>query len=92
MKKIGEILVENSFISLDALNQAIQEQKKSDDKLGEILIKNGDLTEDNLNTRWIDHPIYNMMNISDGSCLCNLFWCQGKSCDFFYCKDNTNMR
>ena len=48
MKRIGEILVENSFISLDALNEAIQEQKNSDKKLGEILIETGHLTEDNL--------------------------------------------
>ena len=48
MKRIGEILVENSFISLDSLNEAIQEQKNSDKKLGEILIENGHLTEDNL--------------------------------------------
>ena len=37
MKRIGEILVENNFISLDSLNEAIQEQKNSDKKLGEIL-------------------------------------------------------
>jgi len=48
MKRIGEILVENSFISLDALNEAIQEQNNSDKKLGEILIETGHLTEDNL--------------------------------------------
>ena len=39
MKRLGEILVENGFISLDALNEAIQEQQGSDGKkLGEILI------------------------------------------------------
>ena len=48
MKRIGEILVENGFISLDALNEAIQEQKDSDKKLGEILIENGHLSEENL--------------------------------------------
>ena len=48
MKRIGEILVENNFISLDSLNEAIQEQKNSDKKIGEILIENGHLTEDNL--------------------------------------------
>ena len=49
MKRIGEILVENGFISLDALNEAIQEQKDSDGKkLGEILIENGHLSEENL--------------------------------------------
>ena len=48
MKRIGEILVENNLISLDALNEAIQEQQNSDKKLGEILIEKGHLTEDNL--------------------------------------------
>ena len=48
MKRIGEILVENNFISLDSLNEAIQEQQNSDKKLGEILIEKGYLTEENL--------------------------------------------
>ena len=49
MKRIGEILVENSFISLDALNEAIKEQQDGDGKkLGEILIENGHLSEENL--------------------------------------------
>jgi len=48
MKRIGEILVENNLISLDSLNEAIQEQQNSDKKLGEILIEKGDLTEDSL--------------------------------------------
>ncbi len=49
MKRLGEILVENGFISLDALNEAIQEQQSSDGKkLGEILIENGHLSEDTL--------------------------------------------
>ncbi len=48
MKRIGEILVENNFISLDSLNEAIQEQQNSDKRLGEILIGKGYLTEENL--------------------------------------------
>ena len=48
MKRIGEILIEKGFISLDALNEAIQEQQNSDKKLGEILIENGYLSEENL--------------------------------------------
>ena len=48
MKRIGEILVEKGFISLDSLNEALQEQKNSDKKLGEILIEHGSLTEENL--------------------------------------------
>ena len=48
MKRIGEILVDNNFISLDSLNKAIQEQQNSDKKLGEILIEKGYLNEDNL--------------------------------------------
>lgn len=49
MKRIGEILIESGFISLDALNEAIQEQQDSDGKkLGEILIENGHLSEENL--------------------------------------------
>ena len=48
MKRIGEILVENNLISLDSLNEAIQDQQNSDKKLGEILIEKGHLTEDNL--------------------------------------------
>ena len=49
MKRLGEILVENGFISLDALNEAIQEQQSSDGKkLGEILVENGHLSQDTL--------------------------------------------
>tara|TARA_B100000900_G_scaffold51500_1_gene37910 strand:- start:1381 stop:3078 length:1698 start_codon:yes stop_codon:yes gene_type:complete len=48
MKRIGEILLENNFISLDALNEAILNQKESGKKLGEILVEMGYLTEENL--------------------------------------------
>ena len=48
MKRIGEILLENNFISLDSLNEAILNQKDSGKKLGEILVDMGYLTEQNL--------------------------------------------
>ena len=48
MKRIGEILLENNFISLDSLNEAILKQKDSGKKLGEILVDMGYLSEENL--------------------------------------------
>ena len=39
MKRIGEILVENNFISLDSLNEAIEEQKKNNFNIAEKISK-----------------------------------------------------
>lgn len=41
---LGELLRKMGAISEDELNEALQEQKKSGDKLGQILVRNGVLS------------------------------------------------
>ncbi|MCS5421541.1 MULTISPECIES: type IV-A pilus assembly ATPase PilB [Psychrilyobacter] len=45
---IGEILIEKKLITRDALEKALEEQKKTGEKLGEILIEMGYLDEENM--------------------------------------------
>ncbi|UUV19387.1 type IV-A pilus assembly ATPase PilB [Fusobacteria bacterium ZRK30] len=45
---IGEILVEKKLITKDGLEKALEEQKKTGEKLGEILIELGYLDEENM--------------------------------------------
>ncbi|MGB6129253.1 MAG: type IV-A pilus assembly ATPase PilB [Psychrilyobacter sp.] len=45
---IGEILIEKKLITKDGLERALEEQKKSGEKLGEILIELGYLDEENM--------------------------------------------
>ena len=40
-KKIGEILIEQGFISMEQLREALEEQKLTGEKVGEILVKKG---------------------------------------------------
>ena len=47
-EKIGDILLYEKVISQDQLNNALDEQKTTKDKIGHILIKNGSITEDEL--------------------------------------------
>lgn len=47
-KRLGEMLVLNSFITREQLNEALEEQKKSGLKLGQILIEKGFITEKQL--------------------------------------------
>lgn len=47
-KKLGELLVSNSLITQEQLNQALEIQRKSGLKLGQILIENGFITEKQL--------------------------------------------
>ena len=48
MKKLGEILVENSYISKSQLEQALEQQRENSELLGQILISLGYITEDEL--------------------------------------------
>jgi len=45
MKKIGQILIEKSGLSVEALGDALEKQAESGDRIGEILRKNGDIGE-----------------------------------------------
>jgi len=45
MEKIGEILINDCGLSVDALEKALEKQAESGGRLGEILIKNGDVDE-----------------------------------------------
>ncbi len=47
-KKLGEILLKANLISNDQLHQALQEQKKTGERLGSILVKMGFLEEDEI--------------------------------------------
>ncbi len=47
-KRLGEMLVLNSFITREQLNEALEDQKKSGLKLGQILIEKGFITEKQL--------------------------------------------
>lgn len=45
MEKIGEILINDCGLSVDALEKALEKQAEGGGRLGEILIKNGDVDE-----------------------------------------------
>jgi len=45
---IGEILIQKKLITREALEEALEEQKKTGEKLGEILIDLGYLEEENI--------------------------------------------
>jgi type IV pilus assembly protein PilB len=47
-KKIGEILLKASLITNDQLHQALQEQKKTGERLGSLLVKMGFIGEDEI--------------------------------------------
>ena len=47
-KKIGEILLKANLITNDQLQQALQEQKRSGERLGSLLVKMGFLEEDDI--------------------------------------------
>ena len=47
-KKIGEILLKANLITNDQLQQALQEQKRSGERLGSLLVKMGFLDEDDI--------------------------------------------
>ena len=47
-KKIGEILLKASLITNDQLHQALQEQKRTGERLGSLLVKMGFLAEDEI--------------------------------------------
>jgi predicted transcriptional regulator len=47
-KPIGQILMESGMITIDDLNDAIEIQKSSSQRLGEILIGMGAITEEEL--------------------------------------------
>ena len=47
-KKIGEILLKANLITNDQLHQALQEQKKTGERLGSLLIKKGFIQEDEI--------------------------------------------
>jgi len=47
-KPIGQILMESGMITIDDLNEAIEIQKSSSQRLGEILIGMGSITEEEL--------------------------------------------
>jgi len=47
-KTLGKILLEKHLISLEQLNEALEEQKKSKEFLGRILLKKGYIKEENL--------------------------------------------
>ncbi|MBI3998009.1 MAG: response regulator [Armatimonadetes bacterium] len=46
--RLGEILVENLFITPEQLERAIQAQTRSKKRLGQILVEHGDVTEDDI--------------------------------------------
>jgi predicted transcriptional regulator len=45
---IGQVLMESGMITIDDLNEAIEIQKSSSQRLGEILIGMGSITEEEL--------------------------------------------
>ncbi len=45
MKKLGEILVESGMISLEQIQQLLEDQKSTGKKLGELIVEKGILTE-----------------------------------------------
>ena len=45
---IGQVLMESGMITIDDLNEAIEIQKSSSQRLGEILIGMGAITEEEL--------------------------------------------
>lgn len=47
-KKIGEILLKANLITNDQLHQALQEQKKTGERLGSLLVKKGFIQEDEI--------------------------------------------
>jgi type IV pilus assembly protein PilB len=47
-KQIGQILMESGMINIDDLNEALEIQKSSSQKLGEILISMGAITPEEL--------------------------------------------
>lgn len=47
-KKIGEILLKANLITNDQLHQALQEQKKTGERLGSLLVKKGFVGEDEI--------------------------------------------
>ncbi len=47
-KKIGEILQKANLITNDQLQQALQEQKRTGERLGSLLVKMGFLAEDEI--------------------------------------------
>ena len=47
-KKIGEILLKANLITNDQLQQALQEQKRSGERLGSLLVKMGFLAEEDI--------------------------------------------
>jgi predicted transcriptional regulator len=47
-KQIGQILMESGMINLDDLNEALEIQKSSPQKLGEILVSMGSITPEEL--------------------------------------------
>ena len=47
-KKIGEILLKANLITNDQLHQALQEQKKTGERLGSLLVKKGFVQEDEI--------------------------------------------
>ncbi len=46
--KIGDILLEKNYITVDQLNEALEYQKKYGGKIGSILVKLGYITEDDI--------------------------------------------
>ncbi len=46
--KIGDILLEKNYITMDQLNEALEYQKKYGGKIGSILVKLGYVTEDDI--------------------------------------------
>ena len=47
-KQIGQMLMESGMIDLDDLNEALEIQKSSPQKLGEILVSMGTITPEEL--------------------------------------------
>ncbi|UCB44652.1 MAG: hypothetical protein JSV25_10565 [Spirochaetota bacterium] len=47
-KQIGQMLMESGMIDLDDLNEALEIQKSSPQKLGEILVNMGTITPEEL--------------------------------------------
>ncbi|MEF3255384.1 MAG: hypothetical protein K6348_07480, partial [Deferribacterales bacterium] len=48
MKKLGEILIERNILTKAELDQLLEKQKVTKEKLGDLVVKNGYLTEDRL--------------------------------------------
>ena len=47
-KLIGQVLMESGMITIDELNEAIEVQKSSGQKLGDVLISLGIITQEEL--------------------------------------------